>query len=31
VKRALEWQIVTVKAVRIETPDVKTLTLALPD
>ncbi len=30
-KRALEWQIVTVKAVRIETPDVKTLTLALPD
>src|SRR5437763_4895441 len=31
VKRALEWQIVTVKAVRIETPEVKTLTLALPD
>ena len=30
-KRALEWQIATVKAVRIETPEVKTLTLALPD
>jgi ferredoxin-NADP reductase len=30
-KRPLEWQIATVKAVRPETPDVKTLTLALPD
>jgi ferredoxin-NADP reductase len=31
VKRPLEWQIATVKALRSETPDVKTLTLALPD
>jgi ferredoxin-NADP reductase len=31
VKRPLEWQIATVKAIRPETPDVKTLTLALPD
>ena len=30
-KRALEWQIATVKAIRAETPNVKTLTLALPD
>jgi len=30
-KRLLEWQIATVKAIRPETPDVKTLTLALPD
>src|SRR2546423_8448038 len=30
-KRPLEWQIATVKAVRTETPEVKTLTLALPD
>jgi ferredoxin-NADP reductase len=30
-KRPLEWQIATVKAIRIETPGVKTLTLALPD
>src|SRR5467141_509222 len=30
-KRALEWQIATVRAVRPETPEVKTLTLALPD
>src|SRR5437879_8298700 len=30
-KRQLEWQIATVKAVRTETPEVKTLTLALPD
>jgi ferredoxin-NADP reductase len=30
-KRPLEWQIATVKAIRPETPDVKTLTLALPD
>jgi ferredoxin-NADP reductase len=30
-KRALEWQIATVNAVRAETPEVKTLTLALPD
>jgi ferredoxin-NADP reductase len=30
VKRTLEWQIATVKAVRTETPDVKTLTLSLP-
>jgi ferredoxin-NADP reductase len=30
-KRALEWQLATVKAIRTETPDVKTLTLALPD
>jgi ferredoxin-NADP reductase len=31
VKRPLEWQIATVKAVRTETPEVKTLTLALPN
>jgi ferredoxin-NADP reductase len=31
VKRALEWQIATVKTVRTETPEVKTLTLALPE
>jgi len=31
VKRLLEWQIATVKAIRTETPEVKTLTLALPD
>jgi ferredoxin-NADP reductase len=31
VKRPLEWQIATVKTVRTETPEVKTLTLALPD
>ena len=30
-KRTLEWQIATVKALRVETVDVKTLTLALPD
>ena len=30
-KRPLEWQIATVKAIRTETPEVKTLTLALPD
>src|SRR6266566_5059975 len=30
-KRTLEWQIVTVKAIKSETPDVKTLTLSLPD
>jgi ferredoxin-NADP reductase len=30
-KRALEWQIATVKAIKPETPDVKTLTLSLPD
>src|SRR5207247_9861526 len=30
-RRALEWQIATVKAVRTETGDVKTLTLALPE
>jgi ferredoxin-NADP reductase len=30
-KRPIEWQIATVKAIRPETPDVKTLTLALPD
>ena len=29
-KRTLEWQVATVKAVRTETPEVKTLTLALP-
>src|SRR2546428_10333127 len=29
-KRPLEWQIATVKAVRTETPEVKTLTLTLP-
>jgi ferredoxin-NADP reductase len=31
VKRPLEWQIATVKTIRTETPEVKTLTLALPD
>jgi ferredoxin-NADP reductase len=31
VKRTLEWQIATVKALRVETLDVKTLTLTLPD
>jgi ferredoxin-NADP reductase len=31
VKRPLEWQIATVKALRVETVDVKTLTLALPN
>jgi ferredoxin-NADP reductase len=31
VKRPLEWQIATVKALRVETLDVKTLTLTLPD
>ena len=30
-KRTLEWQIATVKSVRTETPEVKTLTIALPD
>ena len=30
-KRPIEWQIATVKAIRPETADVKTLTLALPD
>jgi ferredoxin-NADP reductase len=30
-KRALEWQIATVTAIRPETPDVKTITLSLPD
>jgi ferredoxin-NADP reductase len=30
-KRPLEWQIATVKTVKPETPDVKTLTLSLPD
>src|SRR5882672_10204203 len=30
-KRLLEWQIATVKSLRVETPEVKTLTLALPD
>jgi len=30
-KRPIEWQIATVKAIRPETPDVRTLTLALPD
>lgn len=30
-KRTLEWQIATVKAIRPETAEVKTLTLALPD
>jgi len=29
-KRPLEWQIATVKAVRTETPEVRTLTLTLP-
>jgi ferredoxin-NADP reductase len=30
-KRTLAWQIATVKAIKSETPDVKTLTLSLPD
>src|SRR2546423_6522053 len=30
-KRPLAWQIATVKSLRSETPEVKTLTLALPD
>jgi ferredoxin-NADP reductase len=30
-KRLLEWQIATVQAIRVETPRVKTFTLALPD
>src|SRR6266850_1389107 len=30
-KRPLEWQIATVKSLRTETPEVKTLTLGLPD
>jgi ferredoxin-NADP reductase len=30
VKRSIEWQIATVTSLRTETPDVKTLTLALP-
>src|SRR2546428_9873794 len=30
-KRTLEWQIATVKSLRSETPEVKTLTLSLPD
>jgi ferredoxin-NADP reductase len=30
-KRTLEWQIATVKAIKQETPRVKTFTLALPD
>jgi ferredoxin-NADP reductase len=30
-KRTLEWQIATVKSLRNETPEVKTLTLGLPD
>jgi ferredoxin-NADP reductase len=29
-KRPLEWQIATIKAIRRETPEVKTFTLALP-
>jgi ferredoxin-NADP reductase len=31
VKRPLAWQVATVKSLRSETPDVKTLTLGLPD
>jgi ferredoxin-NADP reductase len=31
VKRALEWQVATVKSLRSETPEVKTLTLSLPE
>jgi ferredoxin-NADP reductase len=31
VKRVLEWQIATVKAIKQETPRVKSFTLALPD
>jgi len=30
-KRTLEWQIATVNEIKSETPDVKTLTLSLPD
>lgn len=30
-KRPIEWQIATVTRVRLETPDVKTFTLALPE
>src|SRR5512141_3107080 len=30
-KRSLEWQIATVKAIKQETPRVKTFTLVLPD
>ena len=30
-KRTIEWQRATVKAIKAETPEVKTLTLALPD
>src|SRR5712691_7341785 len=30
-KRPLEWQIATVKAIKQETPKVKSITLALPD
>ena len=30
-KRLLEWQIASVQAIRLETPRVKTFTLALPD
>jgi ferredoxin-NADP reductase len=30
-KRPLAWQVATVKSLRSETPEVKTLTLALPD
>src|SRR5919201_6861494 len=30
-KRTLEWQLATVKEIRAETADVKTLTLALPE
>jgi len=31
VKRPLEWQLATVKSLRSETPEVKTLTLSLPE
>jgi ferredoxin-NADP reductase len=31
VKRPLEWQVATVKGLRSETPEVKTLTLSLPE
>jgi len=31
VKRPIEWQIATVKSVRTETPEVRTLALTLPD
>jgi ferredoxin-NADP reductase len=31
VKRLLEWQLATVRAIRVETAQVKTLTLELPD